>query len=294
MAGKALSARPAPPRGERFDIGGRSLRAVIAGERHDGPLVVCEAGAFGAAADMAELQAALVPRMRVLAYDRAGLGYSDPGPEPRDSFAVTDDLKALLAALGEDPPYLLIGHSMAAVHLQVFALRWPALVCGVVLIDAVPPAALVRPDAKRFVRLAAQLAALARTGSTLRLTAVTAPMFGDAIGVRGLAHKEKLHCFASPSHNRWASKELEHWLENGEMARDLGDFSRELPLGVVTAGHAPRFWKRMQAEPARRSRSGYIENIWRANHATILGPRHCDAVVRTVDFVARAALASRR
>ncbi|MFX8754996.1 alpha/beta hydrolase, partial [Acinetobacter baumannii] len=92
----------------------------------------------------------------------------------------------------EKPPYLMVGHSMAAVHLQVFALRWPELVCGMVLIDAVPPAALVRPDARRFVRFAGQMSALARTGSVLRLTALTAPLFGDAIGVRGLAHKEKL------------------------------------------------------------------------------------------------------
>jgi pimeloyl-ACP methyl ester carboxylesterase len=283
--------QPAPPRGVAVDIGGRSLRVVIEGERGALPLVVCEAGAFGGAADFAEVQAALAGQMRVLAYDRAGLGYSDPGPEPRDSRAITNDLKALLEALGEAAPYILVGHSMAAVHLHVFTLRWPELVKGVVLLDAVPPAALVRPDAVRFVRGAGQVAALARTGAVLRLSALTAPLAGNAIGVKGLAHKEKLYYFASPPHNHWASKELSHWLENGEVARDLGDYDRELPVAVVTAGRSAAFWKRLQAEPARRSRSGYVENVVGAGHASLLGPKYCQAVVRAVDFVLKAALA---
>ena len=294
MAAPVSVSPPAPPRGERIDIGGRCLRVVIEGERGGLPLVVCEAGAFGAAADFAEVQAALAGQMRVLTYDRAGLGYSDPGPEPRDSRAITDDLRALLEAIGEPPPYLLVGHSMAGVHLHVFTLRWPELVKGVVLLDAVPPHALIRPDATRFVRGAGQLAALARTGAVLRLSALTAPLFGDAIGVRGLAHKEKLHCFASPAHNHWASRELSHWLADGETARDLGDYDRELPVAVVTAGRSAGFWKRMQAEPARRSRCGYVENVVGAGHASLLGPKYCQAVVRAVDFVLKAAIASPR
>ena len=284
---------PAPPRGELIDIGGRRLRVVIEGERGDLPLIVCEAGAFGAAADFAEVQAALSGRMRVLTYDRAGMGYSDPGPEPRDSHAITDDLQALLAALGEAPPYILVGHSMAGVHLHVFTLRWPQTVKGVVLLDAVPPAALIRPDALRFVKSAGQLAAVARTGAVLRLSGLTAPIFGNFIGVGGVAHKEKLHCFASPAHNHWAARELGQWLADGEAARDLGDYDRELPVAVVTAGRSAAIWKRLQAEPARRSRAGYVENVVGAGHASLLGPKYCQAVVRAVDFVLKAALASR-
>lgn len=283
-----------PPRGRMVEIaGGRALRAVIEGERRDLPLVVCEAGAFGSAADWAAVQAALSPRMRVLAYDRAGLGYSEPGPEPRDSQAIAGDLKALLDALGEAPPYILLGHSMAAVHVQVFARRWPDAVAGVALLDAIPSEALVRPSARRFVDGSRRLANLARTGSAFMLTALSAPFFGDAIGLSGEPHAEKLRAFASPTHNLWSARELDCWLADGEQARALGEFDRELPLAVVTAGRSPAWWKRMQSEPARRSRSGYAENMARAGHASLLGPRHCDAVVRAVDFVMKGALASR-
>lgn len=287
-------ARIGSPRGAMVEIGdGRSLRAVVEGERQGRPLIVCEAGAFGLAADYAAVQAALSPQYRVLAYDRAGLGSSDPGPEPRDSRAVTDDLHALLAALGEEPPYVLVGHSMASVHLQVFALRWPEAVKGAVLLDAIPAEALIRPAAVRFVKGTARLAAVARTSSALKLAALSAPLLGDAVGLTGEPHMEKLRAFASPAHNLWSAKELDCWIEDGEEARALGELSRELPVAVVTAGRAQAWWKRMQAEPARRSRSGYVENVGRAGHASLLGPQHCAAVVRAVDFVMKAALASR-
>ena len=82
----------APPlRGQLIEIGaGRALRAVFAGPA-DGPwpLVVLEAGAFGFAADWAAVQDQLARvGLRSMAYDRAGLGFSRPGPEPRDGEAI--------------------------------------------------------------------------------------------------------------------------------------------------------------------------------------------------------------
>ena len=290
----AASTPPAlPKRGRLVDLGGRSLRVVAEGERRGQPLVVCEAGAFGVAADFAAVQEALSPHMRVLAYDRAGLGYSDPGPEPRDSRAISDDLRALLIRLGEPGPYILVGHSMAAVHIQVFALRWPDLVKGVVLLDALPAEALARPATMRFVRGAVPLARLAQAGSSVLFNALSAPLLGDAVGLTGEAHAEKLRAFASPQHNLWSAKEIECWLKDGEEARALGEFNRELPVAVVTAGRARVWWKRMQAEPAHRSRSGYAENVAKAGHASLLGPKHCQAAVRAIDFVMKAALAAR-
>lgn len=293
--GKGLfaSGQGAPPRGRMVDLGDRQIRVVIEGERGDQPLVVCEAGAFGAGADFAVIQAALAPRMRLFAYDRAGLGYSEPGPEPRDSRAITNDLKAVLDKLGEAPPYILVAHSMAAVHAQVFALRWPETVKGVVLLDPIPAEALARPAVIRVVKGMMPLANVARISSGVLLTAVSAPLLGDAIGLSGEAHAEKLRAFASPQHNLWAAKELSLWLDDGAQARALGEFDRELPLATVTAGRSRAWWKQMQAEPAHRSRSGYAENITRAGHASLLGPKHCSAVVRAIEFVMKAAMANR-
>src|SRR5665213_958362 len=126
------------PRGRMIDIGaGRKLHAVRAGPRDDrGPLVVLEAGAFGFSADWAAVQDKLAAkRLPSLAYDRAGLGFSDSGPQPRDGLAIVGDLESLLAAIGEGGPLILCGHSMAGLHVRLFAARNPGRVAGVVLVD---------------------------------------------------------------------------------------------------------------------------------------------------------------
>src|ERR1700722_977664 len=95
-------------RGERVDIGGRRLHLICEGPKGASPMVVFEAGAFGFSADGAVVQDKLAAKgFRACNYDRAGLGLSDPGPEPRDGVAITGDLEKLLAAAHEPGPYIL-------------------------------------------------------------------------------------------------------------------------------------------------------------------------------------------
>jgi hypothetical protein len=90
---------------------------------------------------------------------------------------------------------------------------------------------------------------------------------------------------------RWSAEEVSMWVRSAEDVAGLGDLDRELPVAVVTAGGGAAALKRLQAEPARRSRSGYAVNIKAANHATLLGPRHARAVVKAIEFVLAAASA---
>jgi pimeloyl-ACP methyl ester carboxylesterase len=145
-----------PFRGELIDIGGRNLRIVrqraTATDASHGPTILLEAGAFGGAAEWAVIQERLSPRLRSVAYDRAGLGYSDPGPEPRDAQTVVDDLEAMLAAAGEHAPYILVAHSMAPIYAYAFAKRHPAWVKGLVLVDATPPESMSDPVVAGMIR----------------------------------------------------------------------------------------------------------------------------------------------
>ena len=122
------------------DIGGRRLPAILAGPTQTtGPLALLESGAFGFSADWSAVQERLASRgVRSLAYDRAGLGFSDPGPRPRDGAAIVGDLEALLQALCVATPLVLCGHSMAGLHLRLFCARNRPRVSGVVLVDALP------------------------------------------------------------------------------------------------------------------------------------------------------------
>ena len=93
-----------PTRGQLVDIGGRRLRMVRAGPQGAEPLILLECGAFGCAADWAEVQHRLATKgLASLAYDRAGLGFSEPGPKPRDGAAPVT-LKPTLARAPFDVP----------------------------------------------------------------------------------------------------------------------------------------------------------------------------------------------
>ena len=84
-------------------------------------------------------------------YDRAGSGWSDLGPYPRDSASQVRDLHALLQAAGVSPPYVLVAESSAALDAHVYAGSWPAEVAGLVFVNGVHPDFLLktRPGARR-------------------------------------------------------------------------------------------------------------------------------------------------
>ena len=118
--------------GRSVDIGGRSLNIHCIGE--GSPTVVLE-GAVGYR--WTPIQREVATFTRACWYDRAGHGWSDPGPSPRTSAPVASDLHALLKATAVPPPYVLVGASGAGFPVRVFAGRHLNEVAGVVLVDAV-------------------------------------------------------------------------------------------------------------------------------------------------------------
>jgi pimeloyl-ACP methyl ester carboxylesterase len=273
--------------------GGRRLRAVAEGPASSRrPLVVLEAGSFGFSADWAAVQARLsAAGLRSLAYDRAGLGWSDPGPEPRDSPAIVGDLEALLAALGETGPLVVCGHSMAGLHLRLFAGRNAQRVRALVLVDAVTPEASDHPRAVQMVGHFNSLSKLAAWGAKAGLVRPLAGPLGDAIGLPSLASAEKRRAFADPAHNRWAAAEVAAWHDSADQARAAGPYDPELPIAVVLTGDGRRPSARhaFQTAPAEASRHGVVIHVPRANHASLLGERHAGHIVRAILSVETAA-----
>ena len=283
---------PLPMRGTMVDIGGRRLHLICVGPKGPAPTVLFEPGAFGLSADFAVVQDKVAAQgLHTCAYDRAGMGLSDPGPAPRDSAAIVADLEKLLAAAHEDGPFVLVGHSMAGLHLHLFATRNPTKVAGLVLVDATTPEATDIPQVRQFVGAFTRASKLASLGAQTGLYApLSFTWFGDKIGLTPVASKEKRRAFASPRHNRWAAAEVSQWLASADEAKAGGTLDPDWPVAVVTAGasHGRLGWKERQAAPARASRHGYFENVEDAGHATLLGVKHADAVVRGVDHVLRA------
>jgi pimeloyl-ACP methyl ester carboxylesterase len=276
------------PRGRMVEIEtGRRLRAIPAGpDASPRPLVLLEAGSFGFSADWAAVQAMLAEAgVRSLAYDRAGLGHSDPGPEPRDSWAITHDLEALLAALGEAGPLILCGHSMAGLHVRLFAGRNAARVRGLVLVDAVMPEAMDHPAAAQFVGHFNNLSKLAAWGASVGLQRPLAGALGDAIGLPADAKAEKRFAFADAGHNRWAAAEVAAWHASSDEARVAAAFDPAWPVTVVLTGEGrepPSPRHALQVAPAQASRAGSVVYVPGANHASLLGERHAGHIVRGI------------
>ena len=131
--------RKYPMPGKLIDMGGYRLHLYCTGERTAGqPTVILEAGAGEASPDWGLVQPEIAKATRVCSYDRAGYAWSDPGPLPRTSDHLAEELHRLLTVAGEEGPYVLVGHSFGGHIIRLFAHRYPQEVMGMVLVDARP------------------------------------------------------------------------------------------------------------------------------------------------------------
>lgn len=287
-----MSVPQRPPfRGEKIDLGGRALRVVCAGPRSDRPTVVLEHGAFGCAADWAVVQERLATKgLRSVAYDRAGLGHSDPGPKPRDGRAIVADLGSLLRELDEPAPYVLVGHSMGGLMVRLFALTHPDQSVGVVLVDAVTPDIMKTTAGPGAVRAYGRALRWVSRGARFGMMRPVAAITGNMIGLTGEAAVEKRRIYGLGSHAHWAAEEVASWPATSDQAAEA-EFPPPMPIAVVTAGAETRLLvlKTIQAIPALASRQGYVEHVARARHASLLGRKFADPIVRGVEHVLHAA-----
>jgi len=123
-----------PQIGKSVDIGGRSLNIFCSGT--GGPTVVFESGGDGPGLVWQSIQSQVAAFTQACWYDRAGIGWSDPGPYPRTSAAIGRDLHELLKRAGVPPPYVLAGASFGGLNSRVYNGLYPQEVASMVLIDS--------------------------------------------------------------------------------------------------------------------------------------------------------------
>jgi pimeloyl-ACP methyl ester carboxylesterase len=123
------------PKGRLLDVDGRRrLHIVVDGE--GGPAVILESAIAASSMSWARVQPEVARMTKAVAYDRAGLGWSDSPVGPSTLRSVVADLHLVISAAGRTP-CILVGHSFGAFVVMACAAAYPCEVAGLVLVD--PP-----------------------------------------------------------------------------------------------------------------------------------------------------------
>jgi len=154
-----------PPPGELVAVeGSRRLHLVCQGS---GPTtVLLEASGLGNSTSYDRVIPLLSDRARVCAYDRAGMGWSDPATAAPTAAQSANDLWALLGRAKVAPPYLLIAASAGGLDAEMLARDHPEAIRALVFLDALDGSAvdaLLKPLAE-LRREACVASWLARVG----------------------------------------------------------------------------------------------------------------------------------
>jgi pimeloyl-ACP methyl ester carboxylesterase len=167
ILGKLRDRREFPPTGRLLTVGRQVFHVV---EQGTGPTVVLESGIASTSISWVKIQDELVNEARVIAYDRAGLGWSSRPHTPRALENVVAELHAMLHLSEAPKPFVLVGHSYGGLIVRLFAKLHPDEVAGVVLVDSVDTRdwhPLLEPQRRRLARgvmLSRRGALLARIG----------------------------------------------------------------------------------------------------------------------------------
>jgi len=120
--------------GQLVDAGGFRLNLYCMGS--GSPTVVFDSGWGDWAPAWSKVQPEIAKWTRACSYDRGGTGFSDPGPMPRTSVRIAEELRTALHHAGIGGPYILVGSAFGGDNVRTFADLYMDEVAGLVLVDA--------------------------------------------------------------------------------------------------------------------------------------------------------------
>ncbi len=280
-----------PPPGKFSQVDGIRLHYVEMGADKPGSTVILESGMASFSSNWGWVVPQVAKCARVVAYDRAGLGWNDPGTVPLDTAKSARQLHSLLQQGGISAPYVLAGHSYGGLVMRLFADLYPDEVVGVVLVDS------SHPD--QWINIPAS-----KGGGTVAIgNRVTA--FMCRLGIMRLFRLEKSFIEGLPDQQYGEMQAYlarpEPWIVGAEGLTAWRDLSREqvnntknlgkLPLVVLSVTEQDMYAEvltKLQNElPALSSNSQHI-TIQGATHYTMVSkPEYAeqvsDAILRVVE-----------
>jgi pimeloyl-ACP methyl ester carboxylesterase len=230
---EAADAKTYPPPGQLVDVGGYRLHIHCTGS--GSPTVVIDAGLGDWSTSWGEaVQPGVAKTTQVCTYDRAGMGWSDAGPLPRDAEHFARELHTLLQNANVPGPYILVGHSLGGLPVRVFVHEYAAEVAGVVLIESMNPTRFnsTSPDVMAQSRSQSQPfsfgALLARLGIARLL--VKLPFIAPRVSANDDAYYSR---YIRPQSLQATTDESQGMPASGAEAAAVQSFG-DLPLIVLT------------------------------------------------------------
>lgn len=313
--GRARDKRRFPPPGRLVDIGGGCLHADEKGE--GAPLVVFDAGIAATSLSWRLVQPEIARSTRTVSYDRAWLGWSEPILQPRSIWQVVEELRALLDRTGLGGRRILVAHSYGALVARAYAARYPAEVCGMVLVDPTAVSQWAEPSEsrrkmlQRGILLSRRGVLLARLGivrATLSLLAGGARSFpkfvARASSGRGAVFTEQIanqirklprdvwpmiqSHWCDPKCFEGMARYLESLPESAAAVRSIDVYNG--PLIVLSAGSATAAELAEHERLARCSPQGRCERVSGSTHWIQFDQP--DVVIRAIGEMVAACLGS--
>jgi pimeloyl-ACP methyl ester carboxylesterase len=273
-----------PPPGQMVTVGDRRLHLRVTGEVIEYPTVILEAGMASFSSNWYWVQTELSAITRVVSYDRAGLGWSDPAPEVFDAYKSARDLHTALANAGIAAPYVVAGHSYGGLVVRAFTDLYPDEVVGMVLVDGSHPDQWAHMPASRNGRVNATTTKitswLARFG-VVRLFDLSASVIA---GLPEQPTAEMRAILNQPQSWATGAATLAIWPERTtpliHQAHSLGD----LPLSVLGVTEQPFYSEvltSLQAELPALSTNSIRTVVEGATHENLIAKRENALIVVT-------------
>lgn len=268
-----------PPPGYLIELDGRHLHFTLSGQR--GPVVVLDAGLGCNSLDWALVEPEIAKFARVFAFDRPGYGWSDPGPEPRTSQQIVEELHELLHITELPGPYIFVGHSFGGLNAQLYASEYPEDVLGLVLVDAAHEKQLEQMPFLPYESLKTVmylLSIFAPTGSHRLL--IPAIFGGDLKKFPRELYSLREAKQKQVKAIRTAYAELRDFSQSLKQLREKNSFLKDIPIFVLTAGLVDpiigfdpekvnafkEIWSKLQRNLAEQSSKGFQITAEKSGH----------------------------
>ena len=281
-----------PPPGLLINVDGHPMHLQVRGPDTDGPTVVLEAGMGSFSPNWYWVQQELASKIRTVAYDRAGLGWSRRSRQPRDAQAIAVELRDALSKAGIEPPYVLAGHSFGGLPVRAFADLYPELTAGLILVDASHPDQWVRwptPHADRILEVSQKILGWLGWFGLLRALHLARAISAGLPARQAAALRAGA---ALPGLAATTAAQIRSWSVSREQlnaAAPLGD----LPLAVIAVSEQPvggELLTALQHELAELTENAGFEVVQGASHESLISNReHARVVADIIQAVVQAA-----